>query len=293
MLQLKPIALSDREWVKPLLAASDFRGSLFSFGSNFIWGSQYHTVVGRVGDRYIVSAGEKQPSFLFPAGKGPIAPAVEEMLLYADALGVPFRMHGILEQARAELEAAFPDRFIFTPDRNSFDYIYERESLATLAGKKLHAKRNHINQFLQSDWSFEPITADNRAECLEMNAAWCLQNGCAEDHSKQKERCAVERAFAHYDALGFSGGLLRQNGRVVAFTVGEPLCSDTYVIHFEKAFAEVRGAYPAINNLFVKQCLTDYRYINREEDMGIEGLRRAKLSYQPAILQTEYVATVK
>lgn len=102
----------------------------------------------------------------------------------------------------------------------------------------------------------------------------------------------MQRSFDHFEELGFSGALLKLDGAVVAYTVGEPLNSDTFVVHFEKAFSEVRGAYPAINNLFVKNCLMGYRYVNREEDMGIEGLRKAKLSYQPDILLTEYSAVL-
>ncbi|MBQ4153357.1 MAG: DUF2156 domain-containing protein [Oscillospiraceae bacterium] len=288
MLELKPIELEDQSWIKPLLEASDYRGSLYSFGSNYIWGKQYHTLVGRFEDRYIVCAGKKEPTFLFPAGSSSLKNAIEAIMAHCEENEIPFRMHGILEEAKAELEAAFPGKFNFIEDRDSFDYIYTTESLSTLAGKKLHAKRNHINQFMQGNWSFEEITPENQAECLEMNAAWCRENGCSEDKSKQKEACAVQRAFDHYEALGFRGGLLRLDGKVVGYTMGEPLNSDTFVVHFEKAFADVRGAYPAVNNLFVKNCLGDFRYVNREEDMGIEGLRKAKLSYYPEILQTEY-----
>lgn len=289
MLELKPIQLEDQSWIKPLLEASDYRGSLYSFGSNYIWGKQYDTMVGRFEDRYIVCAGKKEPSFLFPAGSSPLKPAVEAMLEYAAAAGIPFRMHGILEEAKAELETLFSERFSFFEDRDSFDYIYRSEQLATLSGKKLHAKRNHLNQFMQGDWSFEEINRANQAECLELNAKWCEENGCAEDRSKQKEVCAVERAFADYEALGFCGGLLRLDGKAVAYTMGERLNSDTFVVHFEKALAHVRGAYAAINHLFVKNCLSAYQYVNREEDMGIEGLRKAKLSYYPEILQKEYL----
>lgn len=288
MLELKPIELGDQSWIKPLLKTADFRGSVYSFGSHFIWGKQYQVQVGRFQDRYIVSTGAEKPSFLFPVGSSPLKPAIEAIMEHCTETGVPFRMHGILEESKAELEAAFPGQFSFAEDRDSFDYIYTSESLATLTGKKLHAKRNHINQFIQGNWSFEEITPENQAECLEMNEQWCEVNGCSEDENKQRERCAVQRSFDHYDALGFRGGLLRLDGRVVAYTVGEPLNSDTFVIHFEKAFSEVRGAYPAINQMFVKNCLSEYRYINREEDMGLEGLRKAKLSYQPEILLTEY-----
>ncbi len=290
MLTFKPIAIDDQDWIVPLLRASDFQGSEYSFCSNFIWGGQYQIEACRFEDRYLVRSGKKHRSYLFPPGSSPLRSAVEALLAYCEERGEPFRMHGICEAAKAELEACFPGKFRFAEDRDNFDYIYTSESLITLAGKKLHAKRNHINQFKLGDWSFERVTPENRQECLEMNRLWCEENGCSEDPSKQKEVCAVARAFRYYERLGLIGGLLRLDGRVVAYTLGEPLNSNTFVVHFEKAFSEVRGAYPMINNQFVENCAAEYRYINREEDMGIEGLRKAKLSYQPALLLVKYTA---
>lgn len=292
LLNFKPITIEDREWAIPLLKASDFQGSEYSFTGNYIWGVQYNINVCRFQDRYMVYSGKHHPSFLFPAGSSDLTEAVEALLQYCRESDVPFRMHGICESAKAELENAFPGRFRFEEDRNNFDYIYTSESLISLSGKKLHGKRNHINQFKLNDWSFEQITPETREECLEMNAKWCAANGCSEDASKQKEVCAVRKAFRHYDVLGLVGGILRVDGEIVGYTLGEPLNSDTFVVHIEKAFSEVRGAYPTINNQFVSHCASNFTYVNREEDMGLEGLRKAKLSYQPEILLTKYTAVL-
>lgn len=292
MLNFKPITLEDREWAIPLLKASDFQGSEYSFTSNYIWGAQYNINVCRFQDRYMIYSGKRRPSFLFPAGSSDAAEAIGALLQHCRELNIPFHMHGICESAKAELEAAFPGKFHFEQDRDNFDYIYTSESLISLSGKKLHAKRNHINQFKLNDWSFEQITPETREECLEMNAKWCAVNGCSEDVSKQKEVCAVRKAFRDYDTLGLVGGILRVDGEMVGYTLGEPLNSDTFVVHIEKAFSDVRGAYPTINNEFVSHCATNFTYINREEDMGLEGLRKSKLSYQPAILLTKYTAVL-
>ncbi len=292
MLNFKPITIEDREWIVPLLKTSDFRGSEYSFAGNYIWGTQYHIEVCKWKERYLASVGEQCPSFLFPAGSSDLAEAIEALLQYCREKAISFHMHGICEEAKAELEAAFPEQFRFEEDRDNFDYIYTSESLITLSGKKLHAKRNHVNQFKQNNWCFEPITPENRAECLEMNAAWCAVNGCFEDPSKQKEVCAIQKAFRHYDTLELVGGILRVDDRVVGYTLGEPLNSDTFVVHIEKAFSDVRGAYPTINNQFVSHCAASFRYINREEDMGLEGLRKAKLSYHPEILLKKYTAVL-
>ena len=166
------------------------------------------------------------------------------------------------------------------------DYVYESEKLATLSGKKLHGKRNHINKFKQvnEDWSYEKITKENIEECFQMALQWRIENGCEADEEKNAEMCVTLNSLRLYEELELTGGLLRVNGKVVAFTLGEEVSDDTFVVHIEKAFAEIQGAYPMINQQFVEHECMKYKYINREEDTGAEGLRKAKLSYRPVFL---------
>ncbi|MFY9377952.1 MAG: phosphatidylglycerol lysyltransferase domain-containing protein, partial [Peptococcia bacterium] len=189
----------------------------------------------------------------------------------------------------------FPGKFSYQDDREGYDYIYTLEKLVSLSGKKLQSKRNHINRFIanNADWSFEEISQDNLSECWEMNQEWCRQNGCKDDELLNEEYCAVRRCFNNYEALELEGGLLRLAGKVIAFTMGERLNSDTYVVHIEKAFGEIQGAYQLINREFAKliqERHPDIVYVNREEDMGYEGLRRAKMSYRPVRMEEKYVA---
>ena len=171
------------------------------------------------------------------------------------------------------------------------DYVYETEKLATLAGKKLHGKRNHINKFktLYPDWTYESLSDDNVEDCFQMALEWRNQNGCEDDPEKNAEMCVTLNSLRLYKELGLKGGVLKAGGRIVAFTVGEPLCDDTFVVHIEKAFPDVDGAYPMINQQFVQHECMDYKYVNREEDTGAEGLRKAKLSYKPAFLEEKGV----
>ena len=128
-----------------------------------------------------------------------------------------------------------------------------------------------------------------------MNLKWCALYGCSDDEGLKKERCAVENAFAHFEAEGLLGGLLREEtgGPVIAYTMGRPLNSDTFIVHIEKAFHDIQGAYPLINQQFVEHNCQGFTYVNREDDTGAEGLRKAKLSYRPAILLDKYYATLR
>jgi hypothetical protein len=133
------------------------------------------------------------------------------------------------------------------------------------------------------DWVYEKITRENIGEAWKMNMEWCRRNGCEDTSSLQREACAVRSAFEHYFELELTGGLLRTQGKIVAFTFGSPVTKDTFDVHVEKAFADVQGAYPMINQQFVLNELGDFEYVNREEDLGDEGLRRAKAVVSAAL----------
>ena len=291
-MKLKELTLADKPWVDELLAARPYLSCDYCFGNLFIWKCAFREQIARIGDCFTVlfhgDEGEEGPAFLYPAGAGPIKPVIEELLDHCEREGIPFRLHSAPETAVEELSRLFPGLFDFDADRDYTDYIYRTEDLVNLAGKRYHGQRNHSARFKEGDWAFEPLGAENMADCRAMNELWCRASGCGPDAEGRAEQCAVERAFRYYDELGFFGGLLRREGRVVAFTMGERLNPDTMVVHIEKALPEVQGAYPTINREFAARFCQGYSYINREEDLGIEGLRKAKLSYHPAILLPKY-----
>lgn len=205
---------------------------------------------------------------------------------------VYFTISLLLDPMKAELETLFPGQFEFTEERAYFDYIYLRESLVELKGKKLHGKKNHLNAFKNTypDWKFEHITSENIDECWQMNEEWSRQNEMSLGSGLLKEKTALRTAFDNFFEEGLVGGLIRVDGKVIAYSMGHKLNSDTFVVHFEKAFADIRGAYQIINQQFAQHCCEGYTYINREDDTGLEGLRKAKLSYLPQILLTKYDA---
>lgn len=292
MLQFKPLELHDREQIEPCLRARDLRSCDYSFANNFIWTKPNNIQFAlHAGFYCLKSVWRSGVVYTNPVGNGDRGAIIEALMADARENGVPFRLRGLLAEDKEELERLFPDRFEFIENRDEFDYIYKVEDLINLSGKKYSAKRNHISRFLDNpDWSYEHITAQNLAECMQMNDEWCRLHDCGDDPELKRERCAVRTALTHFEPLKLAGGLLRLGGRVIAFTIGEPLSSDTYNIHIEKAFADIQGAYQMINRQFLIHNCQTFTYVNREEDMGGEGLRKVKLSYRPAILLEKYTA---
>lgn len=291
----KKIELSDRDWMQKRLTEGDLRGSEYCFSNSYNWRKIYGVQVGEACGMLVIKCTIPHISYSYPVGSGSLAGAVEEIAADARQNGVPLWINCIPVEGKEKLEQAFPAAFAFTFDRDSCDYLYEREALVTLAGKKLQSKRNHINKFKENfpDWQYEEMTLENLPDCVAMNAKWCEQYGCREDAGLMQESCAVKSAFENFAPLELRGGLLRcqQGGEVVAYTIGTQLCSDTFIVNIEKAYHEIQGAYPMINREFVARSCGESAYINREDDTGAEGLRKAKLSYRPAILLEKYHAT--
>ncbi|MDR3541134.1 MAG: DUF2156 domain-containing protein [Desulfosporosinus sp.] len=296
MINFKEIELSDKTWMDPLLATANLSGCHQNFTNIFAWSKTYHYCVAQV-NNYLVVKGviNDTPYYFYPAGTGDLKTVFEVMREDAVSCGHDFVLAGVSPEDMTVMNRVYPERFKYTEMRESFDYVYLLDKLVTLSGNKLHAKRNYINRFHKGnqDWSFEPINSENLAECWEMNLIWCQTTHCEKDEIA-KESCAVRRCFQNFAALGLEGGLIRVEGRVIAFTMGEKLNSDTYVIHIEKAFAKIEGAYQMINREFATFIQKNYPqliYVNREEDMGLEGLRKAKSSYHPDKMEEKYLAT--
>ena len=293
-LVFNPIKLEDKALFDQLLTRGH-RGALeYNFTSNFIWREIYRLQFARFQDSLIVMSNEEDPSFIFPSGMEDVAPAVYAIADYVKARNLPLVFNTLLNEDREKLEAAFPGRFLIEPDRNDYDYVYEAKRLISLSGKKLSGKRNHINRFMVEtrDWGYEAITRENLDEVHEMSLDWCRKAGCRDNEELFDESCAVEQAFKHFFQLELTGGLIRADGRVIAFTMGQPLNENTYLIHIEKAYHDIQGAYQLINQQFAAANCEGYQYINREDDSGDEGLRRAKLSYDPALLVEKSSATL-
>ena len=290
----KSIELSDKEIIQSYYRQEKSRNCEFTFANNYLWAPHYEIRYAIIDGMLVFLSDEATFSVSFPLGQGNAKETIELLLSYFEEKGRTFKMHLVSPEQFARLEKWFPGKFQIAYNRDAADYVYESEKLITLSGKKLHGKRNHINKFkeLYPDWTYEPITKENTAECIEMAQNWRVQNGCDENEEKSAEFCVTLNALKMREALELRGGLLRADGRVVAFTLGEPGGEDIFVVHIEKAYPDVPGAYPMINQQFVEHECAAYRYINREEDTGAEGLRKAKLSYYPVMMLEKGMVTL-
>lgn len=294
MLEFHYPEIKDRVWVQPILASSGGMGSEYAFGTMYIWRWTYHRQICRWNDFVLSSLGKDQHSYAVPVGNGSRKEAVEALLADAKERGIPFRMWGVTQEEIEEFESLFPGRFLFLPARNDADYIYRSSDLITLAGRKYHGKRNHLARFTRTyQWSYEEIGRARFPACMEIAQEWCRKSGSCGEDGRSEENCAVAVALHHFEELHMIGGLISVDGKPVAFSLGEEINPQCFVVHFEKALDGYDGLYPAINHEFASHALAGYEYINREEDMGIEGLRKAKLSYYPAVLLEKYVAVLR
>lgn len=291
----KELQLSDRDVIGRYYAREPVRNCEFTFANNYLWKPYYPIFFGIVEDSLVFESGEEGMSVSFPQGAADLKKAVDALTEWFSQVGRPFQMHLVSPEQFAKLEALYPGRFEIEYDRDFADYVYDREALKNLSGRSLHGKKNHCNRFKKEypDFRYERISEENVEECLQMAREWWKKNDRGEGGEKREEISVTMEALKNLDALGLRGGLIRAGGRVVAFSVGEPCGQEMFVVHFEKAFADVPGAYSMINQQFVEHETEGFRYINREDDAGSEGLRRAKLSYHPAFLMEKGLVTEK
>lgn len=295
MINFRNIELEDRNWITEKLNKDNRQACEFTFGNNYIWRNIYHMEVAEIFECCVFRfQSEGNYCYSFPIGDGKKREVIELLIEEARIQGQIQIFDTILEQDKEQLEEWFPGEFVIEAERDNFDYIYETERLINLTGKKLHSKRNHIARFKENNnWTYEPITEENKMDCLAMNRIWCNKQECKWNKDMANEFCAVQESIEHFTDLGLVGGVIRVDGNIVAFSIGEKLNQDTFDVHVEKAFAEIQGAYPMINQQFVMHNCQNYKYVNREEDTGTEGLRRAKLSYYPDILLQKYLVKFK
>lgn len=290
MLDFHTPDLSDALWINPLTEHSGQIGCDISFANTFLWRNKYNIKVCNYKDTLFKAYFIKDASvgYAFPIGKLAPKEALEILMGDAGERGVK-PLIGMLNKTNAEiLTHLYPDTFTLIEERDSADYIYNRENLALLKGKKFHAKRNHISKFIRNypGYVYRAIDSTNIEDAFFVAHKWHMHND-----SDKSELSAIREALDNFDALSLFGGVLYVNARPVAMTIGSKINDFVCDVNFEKA-VDVDGAYAVINNEFAK-AHDKFLQFNREEDMGLEGLRKAKLSYNPDKILMKYTAIIK
>ena len=287
----KPIQIEDKETITAITYPDNLSNCDYAFSNmcswRFLYDSEYAIYDGLLIIRFYIEEKErKRLVFMFPAGKGDLRRVIDGMEQHAEMSGHPLVILGVTPESKAKLDTLLPEHFTYIKERDFFDYIYLREDLISLTGKKFQPKRNHINKFKKLyDYKYTPVTQDIISECKELEQVWYEANKAEENNGDLfHERDSMSFALDHFNELGLLGGAIIVDNRIIAFTYGSPINNTTFGIHVEKADICYEGAFSVMSHEFAMHIPNQYMYINREEDLGIPGLRQSKLSYHPCLL---------
>lgn len=291
MLNFKNLTLEDKTVFDKYLKPYKFNTSGYSFTNLFIWRKCYHIQYTIIDDVLIIKKMGFDGScyFMQPIGYNlnNLNSIIEILCRYRDEFNLDYLFKEAETSFVNDLKSLYGDKFLIKEDRNNFDYIYKSDSLISLSGKKLHSKKNHYNNFIKNyEYETKIITDDLVNDTIKAARKWCLKENC-KDHLIY-ELHGTEEILKNKSKLDFIGMLVYVNGKISAFTIGEKINEEMAIIHIEKADSDIRGLYNFINKKFVEMNFSDVPFINREQDLGIKGLRKAKLSYRPIKLEPKY-----
>ncbi len=301
MLELQEISIEKKKEINLFLQRRCSQNSEFTFTNLFMWRKSYDIRYVILDDMLCIMPQHANGprSATFPIGFIDGDGAERDVKAVIETLVQDCRERGFQplirlydERTLKKLLDTFPGKFLISEDVNYFDYVYRVEDLIGLSGKKYHAKKNHVNKFKSLyDWEYQTLSQENIKECLELFDRWHDKKS-NEIIGLDEERDAVRELFQNWSSLDVRGGCIRVDGKMIAFSVGEPLCGKTAVIHLEHADTDYHGAFAIMNQQFLEHEWRDFEFVNREEDMGIPGLRKVKESYRPAFMVKKYIATL-
>ena len=294
MIEFKPVRLEDRAVIERYTMPSGICNCDLAFANMYCWQAVFHSAWAEIGGflviRFQIDGGERI-GYMQPVGEGDFGPILPLLREDAHAHGQRLRIIGLTDEGRDTIRRVVPCHFAFESDRALEDYVYSADDLRNLAGRRYQPKRNHINRFTSEypDYRYEELTPDRFGECMALEREWRKAH---EGHTSElcAEQRAMQRAFEHFEELGLIGGCIYVGDRLAAFTYGSAVNDHTFDTHVEKADTEFDGAFTVINKLFAQHLPERFTLINREEDLGLDGLRQAKLSYHPAFLQHKFTA---
>jgi len=290
--EFKPIELGDRIELDPVFRDYQPQTSEWTFTNFFIWRQYYRFQWSRRGDHllFLCNPADHEPYFLMPLGRPPRMEAAKAALDWLVREARTSNPSIQKADGRFAEEARMDGSLRITPQREHFDYIYASSDLVSLVGRKYHSKKNFVNRFEKNHpgMRYIPLTENLSPECMRVLERWCRDRDCGGNPVLRAEYDAVRQAFIHYHSLDLAGGAILIDGKVEAFTLGGQLNAETAVVHVEKADPDIQGLYAVINQRFVAERWASVLWINREQDLGEENLRKAKLSYQPARLAEKF-----
>jgi uncharacterized protein len=293
----------DAEKLYMAACSANLMGCTDSYANIILYRKKYKTQVCYCGGNVLRKYGALETTeqdisstrtlYGFPIGAGDMRAAIEFLHKDADKNGMPLAFPLLTDRQKLYLETKMPNKYTFVERRDDSDYVFLTKSLASLPGGKYHKKKNHISQFMRKhpDVVYRPLTSENVNDALLVEETWFAANEGTGDYDKESERDIIREALTLLEQLNLTGGVLYADNSPIAMTLGSAITEKVADVHFEKAVPEYDrdGAYAVINQEFAKK-MTQYEYLNREEDMGIEGLRKAKLSYHPDILLAKWSA---
>lgn len=295
-INFKAIELKDKPVFDRYFQQSRYDTSECTFTNLYIWRKGYGLEWTEEENILYVKAGWDDVLFMlqpFGASDDELPRILDKMADWFQRHQRKFRLKGISEAFVEKIQNLFPGRYQVKEDRSNSDYVYLASDLIELSGRKFSAKKNHINFFTTHypDYRYLPMTEEIVPACIASAVEW-YDRRTDNNQGLEYEKFAILEALGNFEYLGFQGGVIELYGKIEAFTCGEMLNEDTAVIHMEKGNTEIRGLYQMINREFCRHAWPHMTYINREEDMGIEGLRRAKKSYNPVKLINKYELTL-
>jgi len=287
----RPIRLEDKTVILECIKAAQPQISELTFASLYVYRRSDRTRLSKQGDVLLIKvlkAPDEREVLLPPLGSRDLTQTVKELV---EGMNKGEKLPPLYGISKNETETLAKIGFSTKLDRDNSDYVYAVKDLVGLPGAKFHSKRQAIKRCLSEHrCEYVPITPNEVELCLQLQEEWCNLINCNESLGLREENQAIKETFLHYEDLNVFGAAISVDGMIQAFTIGEKLNNDTAVVHFEKANPKIHGLYQLVNQWFCKNDLIGYKYVNREQDLGEPGLRRAKQSYHPHHMVEKYIA---
>ncbi len=277
----KEVDLADQGIIEEFLSRYPLEASEYTFTNIFAFRMAYNFRISVLRDNLLILKDKGPVSLFCPLGNSHMSEVMNEIVEYVKDDDVEYFLERIPENF-IHTYIKGDKRFIAEEDRDNFDYLYDAKELIDLKGPRFHDKRNKVNKFRNLyKYEYMSLTSAMVDECLEFEDYWCETRECGKYPGLEKEKCAILEMLNNFDSLNVIGGVIRIENKIAALTLGEKILPDTFVIHIEKANSEISGLYQVINQEFLMHEAGDCRYVNREQDLGVPGLRKSKISYNP------------